>query len=291
MKSIVFSLFILALIITGSSCDRDDRDERYQQLLVDYHDLEQQITRNDSLTAEMFQTFGKIEKNLASIRAKERMINSRSLKEKELTSDVRKRIIMEIREIDDLLNSNYDRIDALNDELNRSGVKLKAYKQTVETLNEALQLREDELDTLKRRLIQMNFEVDELEYLVSSLKEQNTRTEKLAGQYSNELNKAWFAVGTPRELMDKGIVERTGGILGIGSTLVLSDDISEEDLSEINISELYELSVTGKKIKIVSNHPEESYKLHDEGSSQKLFIEDPEAFWNGSKYLVVVSKP
>lgn len=37
-------------------------------------------------------------------------------------------------------------------------------------------------------------------------------------QQTNEMNTAWYVVGTSKELEDQGVVTHTGGLIGIGKT-------------------------------------------------------------------------
>jgi hypothetical protein len=86
-------------------------------------------------------------------------------------------------------------------------------------------------------------------------------------------------------------VSRKGGILGIGSTLVVSENIKTNNLVEIDISKTESISFAGQKANLVSVHPEDSYEWLEEEDGLVLDINNPEEFWNGSKYLVIVSRP
>jgi hypothetical protein len=55
------------------------------------------------------------------------------------------------------------------------------------------------------------------------------------------------------------------------------------------VSIINHIDIISKKVKVVTNHPSESYKIEGEnGSVEKLVILDSDAFWSASKYLVMV---
>ena len=90
-------------------------------------------------------------------------------------------------------------------------------------------------------------------------------------------------------MKEQGVISKSGGFIGIGKTAKLSDDFNREYFTKIDISTVNEIELMSKKVKIISNHPSESYKIEGEDdSAEKLLILDSDAFWSSSKYLVMV---
>jgi hypothetical protein len=92
------------------------------------------------------------------------------------------------------------------------------------------------------------------------------------------------------ELKDEGIVERQGGILGIGSTPVLRSDFAREHFTPVDIREIEYIPLESKKAELISVHPDESYHISGDNQADTLFIEDPNLFWTATKFLVVAVK-
>ena len=288
MKPTGFFALVMGLILTLASCS--NKTEQYEKLEADHAALQQQVEEKNRLVSELLITLASIEKNLSLIKAKEELIDAGSISTDEVPPDVQLRVMREINNVAAVLRENYNRLASLKEELRRSGVKMDAFRQTVMALNEAILAKEDQIDTLKRHLVEMNFEVDELEYLVSSLETVDSIKQDIIEGQKADLNRAWLAIGNEKELIEKGVVEKTGGILGIGSTLRLRDDPNEKLFSEVDVSNFGSVAFRGKKPRVVTPHPQDSYLLKQSDTDNQLSIADPGEFWSTSRVLVLVTK-
>lgn len=103
-------------------------------------------------------------------------------------------------------------------------------------------------------------------------------------------NRLYYAVGTRKELQAKGIIDRKGGILGIGKVSVVKDaDLAK--FTEFNLLETQELNfpVTKRGYSIISNHVAASYEVNQDGDQYTLRVTDPESF-RKQKILVIELK-
>lgn len=103
-------------------------------------------------------------------------------------------------------------------------------------------------------------------------------------ELSNNLNTAYVAIGTKRELVDAGILEK-GGLLKQGS---VNEDLDQMAFKPYDMRELKELSLGSGKARIITEHPSESYVLKQEQGKTVLHIESPKNFWRLSKLLIVI---
>lgn len=105
-----------------------------------------------------------------------------------------------------------------------------------------------------------------------------------------ELNKAYVAIGTAKELLDRGILVRRG----IGNkTLALNPSLDRSEMSVIDIREVNSIDLTGKNAEIIGSFPETSYRFADgdkRGTVTSLQITDSAEFWKNSRVLVVIFK-
>ena len=71
-------------------------------------------------------------------------------------------------------------------------------------------------------------------------------------------------------------------------TKVLSKDFDASYFTQIDIREVKEIPTYKKKIKMMTNHPQQSYKI-SVGEDENVTIEilNQKEFWSVSKYLVV----
>jgi hypothetical protein len=285
-KSLV--IISLGLVMILASCS--DQKDRYEKLSAEYKALEQQIAEKDRIVSELLTTLAAIEKNLSLLREKEELIDVASINRDEISPDVQLRALQEINAVAGVLKENYSRLASLKEELWRSGTQITAFRQTVKTLNEAILAKEDHIDTLKARLIEINYEMDELDYLITSMQEIDSIKQGIIESQKQTMNTAWMAVGNEKDLIEKGIIVKTGGILGIGSTCRFTGDVSDEHFNKVDISTFGSVAFRGKKPKLITIHPDESYQLSENDLNNQLSIADPDEFWSTSRYMVLVTK-
>lgn len=137
-------------------------------------------------------------------------------------------------------------------------------------------------------MAEKEYKIEELNKLVSNQNVQIENFSKLAKQQESTINTTYFAYGTYKELKAKHIVKKQGGVLGINKNKVLNEDLNKTEFVEIDKTKTTTIPMMGKKPKLITEHPENSYEiLSNSNDLAVLNIKDPENFWKVSKYLVV----
>ena len=117
----------------------------------------------------------------------------------------------------------------------------------------------------------------------------NLKTEILEEKEA-EIQKGYFIVGTSKELTDKNIIVRQGGFLGMGRIPAISEDASLDHFTQVNITEDMSFNIGSKKATLVSSHPAHTYDFFGNKSIDSLVVDDPEAFWQHTKVMVILVK-
>ena len=73
-----------------------------------------------------------------------------------------------------------------------------------------------------------------------------------------------------------------------GKEKKLADDFDVSQFTKIDIREVSEITIPGKKIEIVTSHPSDSFTIEKTEEIVSILINDQSVFWKNSKYLVVV---
>jgi len=108
---------------------------------------------------------------------------------------------------------------------------------------------------------------------------------------TDKLNTAHFALGTFKKLKEEGILNREGGVLGLGANKAIQENFDSKYFTELDIRKTKTIPVNAKKAVLISEHPLNSYKLVKENDQiAYLEIENPEEFWRISKYAVIEVK-
>lgn len=287
-------LFVL-LLVAGSlySCNTKE----LKNLREENQALKMDANENDSTVVAYLEAFNEIEQNLAEIRERELNIAIKNT-EKGENANIQNQIKEDIAAINELISENKKTIEELNVqlkstkgrnvELNRMLTKLR------DELTVQVQEKDQQIAVLKEDLQKMNFTVEELNSNLDTLKQANSQlamsNEEQAGiieERVNEINTAYVALGTAKELKDENIIRKEGGFLGIGKTEKLRPDFDPAGFTKIDIRETTLIPVEASKVELVTSHPSDSYKINGENKVESIEIIQPEKFWNSSKYLVV----
>ena len=117
---------------------------------------------------------------------------------------------------------------------------------------------------------------------VSSLQEESSKKTETINDQDAQLNTAWFAFGTKRELKDQRIID---------GSKVLQSNFNKSYFTKIDIRVQKEIKLYSKSAKILTMHPSSSYTLQRDANKQYVLrISNPQIFWSTSKYLVIQVK-
>ncbi len=79
-----------------------------------------------------------------------------------------------------------------------------------------MKLRENEISELKIALVEKDFEIGQLNTRMTDQQVAIAQKDEKINNQTNEMNKAYLASGTYKDLKAKGLVFKEGGFLGLG---------------------------------------------------------------------------
>jgi len=86
-------------------------------------------------------------------------------------------------------------------------------------------------------------------------------------------------------LIESGVLEK-GGLL---KSKEINEDLDKMAFRAIDVRKIKSIALNASKVKLVTEHPTESYELiADESGNYTIEITLPESFWSLSKYLIVI---
>jgi hypothetical protein len=284
MKKIVL-FAVSAMLAAGTWGCKDEAAEKEKIRIQDSlkqvtGELSGQLTEKEAALQEFIVSFNEIQENLNTIKEKEKIVNDAATSK----GDVRSRsgqIKEDIQAIYDLMEKNKNRINSLSQKLKATNLRLEGMQKMVENLQQALNLKDEEIVELKNRIEGLNIELTNL-----STNYKNVEAESAAK--TEALNTGYYAIGTAKELREKHIVSKEGGFIGLGKSTKVSPDFNKEYFTRINIEQTRTINLGAKKVKVLTTHPGSSYKLVGEKPVEKLEVTDPKEFWSSSKYLVIL---
>lgn len=238
------------------------------------------LNEKEAALQEFIGAFNEIQENLNEIKSKEKIVTNAST-----TGDVKNKegqIKEDIQAIYDLMQKNKSRISSLSRKLKDSNLKLEGLEKMIENLQNSLNLKDTEIAELKTKVESLNIELTNLNTNYQASEADNA-------QKTEELNTAYYAIGTSKELKEKNVISREGGFIGLGKTTKVKEDFNKEYFTKVNIEQNSVINIGAKKARIITSHPKSAYKMvGTEKNVEKIEITNAKEFWSASKYLVVI---
>ena len=295
MKKILLAALIPAMLIAIScnnqSAELDRLKHKNDSLLnIGY--------QQDTTLISYVRAFNEIQGNLDSIKMKEKIITQSTANGGEIQPRVQDQINNDIQAIYMLLQKNREIVAGLRAKLKKSDGRIVELEAMIENLNSQIESKNVEIQDLRRQLAGLNIKVEDLSKQVGNLNEEvsdlndeNMTKQKTINEKTAELNAGWYVIGTTKELKEKGIITKEGGLLGIGRNKTVKNDFDKSHFTKIDVTNLEEVPIYKKTAKLVTTHPASSYLLEKDGKKgiSKLVITNQKDFWSASKYLVVIA--
>jgi TolA-binding protein len=288
MKKLLLILSVAVLV----SCGQHKKEIARMQAKQD--SIAALGVQKDNSILEFIGAMNEIQDNLDSIKAIEKIVSVQTAPGTELKAEAKKRIIEDIAQINNLLQKNKALVESLQGKLRASNLKIAELQKMIDNLTKTVGEKDAEIASLKQDLEKLNFDVAGLNKKIETITAESEATikEKNAAidAQTVAMNTAYYAFGTKKELTEKNVIEKEGGVLGMGKTLKIKKDFNRDYFMKIDIREFTTLTLNTKKAKLVSFHPDGSYhfKLTDKKTVESLVIDKPEDFWKASKYLLIV---
>tara|TARA_B100000809_G_scaffold261953_1_gene311880 strand:- start:841 stop:1731 length:891 start_codon:yes stop_codon:yes gene_type:complete len=282
----IFKITLLLTVVTLLfACNTDELEKKIADLEADKIEAESSLDGKGELIVDFMSSMNEIQANLSTIKERENIIAARFDKgNMEMNNSMKDDIIGDIDLINNLLIDNKEKMADLQSKFRRStkesNLKIAELETMIENLVKQMELKDSEIATLHSQLAEAN------KQLVVMFDEYNNRLEEL-GNKEDVLNTAYYCYGSSKELKAQGVISKKGGFIGIGKTAQLSEDFNKDYFTQIDISLIKEIDIAADEVKLITNHPTESYRIEGEDGMLKLVIIDSEYFWASSKYLVI----
>lgn len=245
--------------------------------------LKHQLAVKDSMYNYYAAYMNDIRTNLDLIQGKQKNLFDKTTNP-EMLSATDPNIVEDIQELGKLLNDNQAKIAKLKAEIKNNNTQMNAFEEMIISLSE-------EVESKNMEIFQLQQELENMDAAFGELFEAFKETSETLETTTNELNTAFYAYGTKKELIDNNVITTEGGFIGIGKNKELADNFNHDYFTQVNIMDLIEIPLGFEKVEMVTSHPSASYELKSgNGQVTKLVINDPKAFWSVSKYLVMVVK-
>ncbi len=274
-------LIVLAAAAVFTSCNQD----KVNNLTSANDSLASVIAAKDSCMALIAGTLADVQNNLNYIKEKEGIISINVSDEGDSSQ-----IDSDLKAIYAKLVENKEKVNKLQSKLKAALGKNSEYEKIIKVLKEQIEQQNAEIERLNKLLSEKDVEIGflnsaiiNLSSSVDSLSTVSTNTQNALDATTEELNTGYYLIAEKSTLKDKGLLE--GGLF---SKKVLSGNVDNSLFTKVDVTEVSEIALSGRRFKVLTNHPESSYTINEE--KKVLVIKDKKAFWQTSKYLIVQAK-
>lgn len=280
----VFTLFFMSGCVESS--------QKYKDLQAKVDTL---TAVNDARTAEMeslFADLNDISAGMQSIREAEHLLAIEASGDVPAGSKSKKQVAAlknDIQAISEAINSYKEQIALLDRKNKRQSAE---FKKLIAGLNEELEERTLKINEITTQLAEKDKqlavktqEIENLNQNVAELNKESSDQKNTIAEQDQTIHEANYLVGTRKELKEAKVISRQG----LFCPPIVSSQAQQADFKTIDVRETKSIPLESKKAKVLSVHPSDSYTLEpDENGMMILNIQDENAFWKQTKYLVIM---
>jgi uncharacterized coiled-coil protein SlyX len=270
------------VLLGGATAVFFQKSEKYA---ADYRDARAAEETARSHYAEAFNAIAEIQDSLNAITPDEtgrRLRSDNLVAEQKLSQPNREQALESIALLNASIQRTKERITELEARLKKSGVRIAGLQKMVANLKQSVTEKEEHIAMLTTR-------VDALQTQVTGLVTQVQENEVTIEDKRRELATVYVAVGTKKELADRGVIASTGGFLGLGKTVQPTGVVNPSAYTPLDTDHETVVPLTGTKAKLVSAQPPSSYQLAAVDGRLELRILDPREFRRVRQVVIVTA--
>jgi len=281
---IVFTVFALSACQTesanGGETNGTGSSVELDKLNKENLNLKHQLATKDSVINYYSSLMNEIRDNLSIIQDKQKIIVKKQGNPETLSADD-PTMIADIQTLGELLSQNQSKIAKLKKEIANSNSQIGEFEKMIISLSEEVQQKNMEIYQLQQ-------ELEQKDAAFTELFDAYQQKEEVIVDLTDDLNTAYFAIGTKKELESNNVISSEGGFLGMGKSKDLKGNFNQDYFTKIDVTKMKSIPVGATKIEMITNHPSSSYKIKGIGTVEAIEITDAKAFWSVSKYCVIL---
>lgn len=294
-------LIVLVAVFALSACDRSK-----PQLEKTLAQVQQISAEKDSLIKDVMQTsqfIAAVNTELARVKSAKpvkkvagELENPLSpAEEREQIAQKVKDLVTRLNETESRLAASRARVKLLTDQNSALKRQLSEFDSTIVAFRTIMANQRDEIERLNGEVSSLKAEISGLREEKVQLTSEKTQLTEEKESLTAERNAVYFVIGTKDELLQKKIIDQTGGALGIGKTQVPARTLSPADFTKVDRTKVSEIAfpkadkayriITRQDVTALAVPPGKDGRLRG-----GLKIVDAGKFWAATKYLILLEQ-
>lgn len=285
----IFQIAAIASIGLLASCGNNAEVEKLKQT---NEELSAQGRKDSLYIQSITNEMNELYVNLDSMRAREERIRQMSSRlragsvsgaEGGLTID------QSFAEMEKLNAENQRKIASLQAQLKKAGKENALISKMVEELQKSVADKDKYIGDLQIQIGDLQQEVEGWKTKYATTTEEKEKVTQELTQTKDVMSTVYYAIGTKKELSDRGVIDKRGLF---GNIKELNENLDDGKFTKIDMRTVTEIPVgqyKAKKVEILPERPANSFSLEENGGNLTLKITNPDIFWR-NKYVAIVVK-
>jgi hypothetical protein len=302
MRKFVLAIALFASVAT-LACDRS-RAETMKALA----EVQAISAQKDSLLKDVTATtafIADVSRQLSTVRNLKtaKLTKDNGDLEDGLTPDERRtRVLAQVREItervamaENRLAASRKRVTELTGTDAEKSARLAAFDSTVTAFRDIIENQKNQLATITEQVNQLQQENTVLKADNAQLVSDKTTVTGQRDSLQTDRNMVYYIVADKKTLIDRHVIEKSGGFLGLGATAVPARELDKAVFIPIDRTKVDEIPLpkSDKTYRVVTRQDvdaiESSVVTNKKGEVKgTMKIKNHETFWANSKYLILV---
>lgn len=289
MKKFIFFIIVVCGLFLMNGCV--ENSQKYKDLKASLDSIQAVSEMQNAEMENLFADINEISAGMQSIREAEHLIILESDEEMRGSKSRQQLVVLkkDIAALSDAIANYKAQIARLEGRNKRQSAELK---KLIAGLNEELEQKSQQIAAISmqladkdKQLAAKSQQIESLNKDMVGLNQQTAEQKEVITRQDLAIHEGNYLIGNRKELKSAHVISRQG----IFCPPIVSSQVQQADFKTIDIRQTKEIPLQSKKAKVLSVHPSDSYTLEtDENGMLILKIQDENAFWKQTKYLVIM---
>jgi hypothetical protein len=291
LKSSISTIAIVLAVVFFTSCQQHKRE--IERVNSSKDSVIQVVSEREQVIVDYIASFNEIQVKMDSIKTAQKILNVElSGNGVEWQRSQKDKIIDDLMLINNLIAENKKTISQLQSKLKNSNLKSTELQIMIDNLAKQIEEKDLEILTLNTQIEGLKIDVSRLGTQVETLSQESQQKSNTIKEQKDAMHTAYYCFGTRDELMTNNVIERTGGVLGMGRSYKMKEAFNHDYFIKVDTREFKEVLLMVKKAQLLTTHAEGSFRFAgSEKVVEYFYIEQPDNFWKVSKYMVILVEP
>ena len=230
---------VLALLVIVFGVVWMNASKANKALRLEKEELESLYESSSAMIADVQANLDEMEQDLSG-----QLFTQSELSETDST-DRRDKMVASIAIMREQIEADKKKIAQLEAQLANSRTQLRGVQETVDRLKASLADKEQIMSELQERMGILDETIEEerrrSQREIAEIEQTVLEREQEIGEIKRIENQIYYTIGTRKQLLDNKVINRKGGLLGIGRVTMVKKAIDTMNFSELNLLDQTEI--------------------------------------------------